>query len=44
MLFRSNHYSLLRTVEDIFALEHLGYAAEPDLQAFGHDVFTQMAH
>ncbi|MDB6046899.1 MAG: phosphoesterase [Gammaproteobacteria bacterium] len=35
-----NHYSLLRTVEDIFGLEHLGYAAEPDLQPFGADVFT----
>ncbi len=35
-----NHYSLLRTVEDIFGLAHLGYAAEPDLQSFGTDVFT----
>lgn len=35
-----NHYSLLRTVEDAFGLEHLGYAAEPDLQSFGRDVFT----
>ena len=34
-----NHYSLLRTVEDIFGLAHLGYAAEPDLQPFGADVF-----
>jgi len=37
-----NHYSLLRTVEDIFGLQHLGYAAEPDLQSFGADVFTNM--
>jgi hypothetical protein len=36
-----NHYSLLRTVEDIFGLRHLGYAAEPDLQSFGVDVFTR---
>jgi hypothetical protein len=36
-----NHYSLLRTVEDIFRLDHLGYAAEPDLQSFGVDVFTR---
>jgi phosphatidylinositol-3-phosphatase len=36
-----NHYSLLRTVEDIFGLTHLGYAAEPDLQSFGGDVFTR---
>jgi hypothetical protein len=35
-----NHYSLLRSVEDLFALTHLGYAAEPDLAAFGRDVFT----
>jgi hypothetical protein len=35
-----NHYSLLRTVEDFFALDHLGYAAEPALQALGADVFT----
>jgi phosphatidylinositol-3-phosphatase len=34
-----NHYSLLRTIEDIFGLQHLGYAAEPDLRAFGADVF-----
>ena len=38
-----NHYSLLRTVEDIFGLGHLGYAAEPELQSFGPDVFTQAA-
>jgi phosphatidylinositol-3-phosphatase len=36
-----NHYSLLRTVEDIFGLGHLGYAAEPGLQTFGTDVFTR---
>jgi phosphatidylinositol-3-phosphatase len=35
-----NHYSLLRTVEAIFGLAPLGYAAEPDLRAFGADVFT----
>lgn len=35
-----NHYSLLRTVEDIFDLGHLGYAAEPGLRPFGSDVFT----
>jgi hypothetical protein len=38
-----NHYSLLRTVEDIFGLGHLGYAAEPDLKPFGTDVFTKQA-
>jgi hypothetical protein len=35
-----NHYSLLRSVEDFFGLEHLGYAAEPDLRSLGPDVFT----
>jgi phosphatidylinositol-3-phosphatase len=34
-----NHYSLLRTVEAIFGLTLLGYAAEPDLKIFGADVF-----
>jgi phosphatidylinositol-3-phosphatase len=36
-----DHYSLLRSVEDIFDLGHLGYAAEPGLQPFGSDVFTR---
>jgi phospholipase C len=36
-----NHYSMLRTVEDIFDLGHLGYAAEPGLSPFGADVFTR---
>jgi phosphatidylinositol-3-phosphatase len=35
-----NHYALLRTVEAIFGLDYLGYAAEPDLTVFGADVFT----
>ena len=39
-----NHYSLLRTVEQIFALPPLGYAAEPQLRAFGGDVFSAVAH
>jgi hypothetical protein len=29
-----NHYSMLKTVEDIFGLDHLGYAAQPGLQGF----------
>lgn len=29
-----NHYSMLKTVEDIFGLDHLGYAGQPGLQAF----------
>jgi phosphatidylinositol-3-phosphatase len=36
-----NHYSLLKSVEDIFGLnEHLGYAGQPGLVGFGSDVFT----
>jgi len=35
-----NHYSLLRTVEAIFGLPYLGYAAEQDLRTFGADVFS----
>jgi len=36
-----NHFSLLRTVEDIFGLDHLGEAAAPGLTSFGSDVFTR---
>ncbi len=35
-----NHYSLLRTVEAIFGLPYLGYAAERDLRVFGPEVFS----
>ena len=38
-----NHYSLLRTVEAIFSLPPLGYAAEPELARFGPDVFSAAA-
>jgi hypothetical protein len=38
-----NHYSLLRTVEAIFGLPALGYAAEPDLRSFGPEVFSAAA-
>jgi len=38
-----NHYALLRTVEAIFSLPPLGYAAAPDLNAFGADVFSAAA-
>jgi len=34
-----NHYSLLRTIEDIFALPHLGDAAMPQVRSFGPDIF-----
>lgn len=35
-----NHYSTLRTVEDIFGLPYLGYAARNNVSSFGPDVFT----
>jgi phosphatidylinositol-3-phosphatase len=35
-----NHFSLLRTIEDLFGLSHLGYAALPKLEAFGTSVFN----
>jgi hypothetical protein len=43
-----NHYSLLRSLEDLYGITtggtdgkgHLGYAAAPGLRPFGSDVFT----
>ena len=35
-----NHYSLLRSVEDVFGLPHLGYAGLAGPVSFGSDVFT----
>lgn len=35
-----NHYALLRSIEDFFALTHLGYAGQKGLESFGKDVFT----
>jgi len=35
-----NHYSLLRTVEDVFGLSHLGYAGISQQASFGPDVFN----
>jgi phosphatidylinositol-3-phosphatase len=35
-----NHYSLLATMEDIFAVPRLGYAGAPGLRSFGRDVFN----
>jgi phosphatidylinositol-3-phosphatase len=34
-----NHYSLLRSIEDAFGLDHLGYAGQAGLKPFGADVF-----
>ena len=36
-----NHYSLLRSVEDIFGLPYLGYAAAKTQSGFGGDIYTQ---
>jgi hypothetical protein len=36
-----NHYSLLKSIEQIFNIkEYLGYANQPGLASFGNDVFT----
>jgi phosphatidylinositol-3-phosphatase len=35
-----NHYSLLRSIEDNFALPHLGFAAQAGLRPFGEDVLN----
>jgi hypothetical protein len=36
-----NHYTLLRSVEDLFGLAHLGYAQLPGEQSLGSDVFNR---
>ena len=38
-----NHYSTLRTIEDLFGLDHLGYAGYPGTADFGRDVFGRVA-
>lgn len=35
-----NHYSMLRTIEDLFGLDHLGYAGQNGLSSFDVDVFV----
>jgi hypothetical protein len=35
-----NHYGLLRSLEDIFGLSHLGFAGQAGLTAFGSDLFA----
>lgn len=35
-----NHYSMLRSVQDLFGLPYLGYAGAAAQQSFGADVFT----
>jgi hypothetical protein len=36
-----NHYSFLRSVEDVFGVPHLGYAGRAGLASFGKDVFAR---
>jgi phospholipase C len=36
-----NHYGLLKTVEEIFGLRLLGDATQPQVHAFGSDIFTR---
>ncbi|MEY2473849.1 MAG: hypothetical protein QOK28_3178, partial [Actinomycetota bacterium] len=35
-----NHYSLLRSLEDVFGLGHLGFAAADGLVPFGADIYS----
>lgn len=37
-----NHYSMLKSIEDIFGLGHLGYAGQTGLAGFGNDIFTNL--
>ena len=37
-----NHYSLLCSIEDIFGLPKLGYAAQTGMPCFGTDVYTKL--
>lgn len=36
-----NHYSLLRSLEDLFGLAHLGFAGQDGLVPFGPDVYNK---
>ncbi len=38
-----NHYALLKSVEDIFNLPHLGNAGQPGLRGFGPELYNQPA-
>jgi len=35
-----NHYGLLRSIEDLFGLAHLGFASQATVQSFGADVYN----
>ncbi|HVT34655.1 MAG TPA: alkaline phosphatase family protein, partial [Nevskiaceae bacterium] len=36
-----NHYSMLRSVANMFGAAHLGYAGEPGLVPFGSDIYSR---
>ncbi len=36
----ANHFTMLRSVENLFGLGHLGYAAQAGLPSFGADLYT----
>jgi hypothetical protein len=38
-----NHFSLLRTIEDLFGLRHLGYAGAPGVSSFEPSLFSPYA-
>jgi phosphatidylinositol-3-phosphatase len=38
-----NHYSMLRSIEDVFGLPYLGYAGMRGLAGFGADIYTNGA-
>ncbi|HWE07737.1 MAG TPA: hypothetical protein VG325_00180 [Solirubrobacteraceae bacterium] len=35
-----NHFSLLKTIEDLFTLKHLGYSADAALPEFDSAIFN----
>jgi phosphatidylinositol-3-phosphatase len=35
-----NHFSLLASIEQLFGLQRLGYASDPQLPVFGAPVYT----
>jgi hypothetical protein len=37
-----NHFSLLATIEELFSLEKIGYAAEPAITGFDESIFNAM--
>jgi hypothetical protein len=36
-----NHYSMLRSIEDLFGLQYIGYAGASGQNSFGSDVYSQ---